>query len=967
MTILGQYTQYPILNTQYSSEIPYTPLMSDRTYNTLRILFFSLLVVWGLYTLIAYLAVPVHQSVLLSDAGRQAVAGACSGASILCAGWNALFPFIGQTFTWASPFLWYAIISLLFFGAMLVRVFMRDGEWKARFTLRPVWLIVLFLAAVWLHFTVIAQSSNGDMPYSRMYEPTSQVYPGADPEQMKVLQDSFYNLKERGCLELFSTSPNGAEVYDMKGLCMQGAFFTNVLPHALVVIVFLFELLVLGRFLLRLLGLKQQSPLLEVLFSAGVGACGFMFILWVVAVIAGAIEQPIYSTAFGWGLFLLVPGLLYRDALYWVRSAWDRQWQIDEKPYGAMIIVGWVLISLLALNFLNVVRPFPIGWDDLGRYLNMPRLLVSYGFFIPQLASYQWEYMTSLGFLLFGYDSIFAATASMMINWSAGVLAILTVYVFTRYFLGPKHGTLAALLYYALPVVGHFSFADMKVDNAVFAIGTLSILALFVALFPSAKQEEVEGEERVIDYRWLIVAGVLAGFAFSLKPTAIMTFLAMGTVLFGISVHWAAFLGTVSLSWALYTLEGRFNVSEIARRVYGDPSAISKPIVLGALLALGVGLTGYSAFLQPERFRRTSIRAGIIIATFFVTIAPWLLFNNLSFGNVIPRLVMTAPNRITPSLVLGKDEQPVDFGQPIHRLPAELQVDTSKCIGTSKTEELDRYWGYGSGWSHYFTLPWRLVMNIDSAGYYVTTYPALLLFPLLLLLPHFWTKKGRWLRWMALATLFMLVQWVFFANGIPWYGLGMFIGFVVALEAMVARAPDIPSLCAMWVLIILSLFTAFSQRFWQFDQQKNLFEYPLGKVSAEAMRERTIPYYDDIRESIEQRRMQMPDRPYVYRMGTFIPYFIPKNLEVLPLADHQLDVFKCLNQEKDAELTLKRLQALGFNAMIFDTNTATIERDTKGSLHQKVDAFVKFVNTPGLGLNVPIFDLNAGIAYILLP
>ncbi len=941
--------------------------MSDRTYNTLRILFFSLLVVWGLYTLIAYLAIPVHQSVLLSDAGRQAVAGACASGSVLCAGWNALFPFIGQAFSWASPFLWYGIISALFFGGMLVKVFMRDGDWKARFTLRPVWFIVLFLAAVWLHFTVIAQSTNGGMPYARIYEPTAQVYPGADPEQMKVLQDNFYALKDSGCLSLVSTAPNGAEIYDMKGVCMQAASFTNVLPHIVVVLVLLFELLVLGRFLLRLLGLKQQSPLLELLFSAGVGSCGLMLILWLVAVIAGAMQQPIYSMTFGWGLLLLIPGLLYKDALYWARSAWDRQWQIDDKPYGSMIIVGWLLVSLLALNFLNVVRPFPIGWDDLGRYLNMPRLLVSYGFFIPQLASYQWEYMTSLGFLLFGYDNVFAATASMMINWSAGLIAILTVYVFTRYFLGPKHGLLAALLYYALPVVGHFSFADMKVDNAVFTMGTLALFALFVALFPPAEEDQVEGEERVVDYRWLILAGLLAGFAFSLKPTSIMTFLAMGTVLFGISVHWSAFLGTLSLSWALYTLEGRFNVSEIARRVYGDPSAISKPMVLGALLALGVGLTGYSAFLQPDRFRRTCIRAGIILATFFVTIAPWLLSNNLGFGNVIPRLVMTAPNRLTPSFSIGTNDQAVDYGQPIRSLPAELQVDTSKCVGTSKSEELDRYWGYGSGWSHFLTLPWRTVMNIDSAGYYVTTYPALLLFPLLLLLPYFWTKKGRWLRWLTLATLFMLVQWVFFANGIPWYGLGMFIGLVVALEAMVARAPDIPSLSAMWVLITLSLLTASSQRLWQFDQQKNLFEYPIGKVSADAMRERTIPYYDDIRESIDSRREAMPDRPYVYRMGTFIPYFIPKNLEVLPVADHQLDMFSCLNQEKDARLTLRRLQALGFNSMIFDTNTATIERDERGSLHKKVDAFVDFVNTPGLGLDIPVFDLDAGIAYILLP
>jgi hypothetical protein len=258
-------------------------------------------------------------------------------------------------------------------------------------------------------------------------------------------------------------------------------------------------------------------------------------------------------------------------------------------------------------------------------------------------------------------------------------------------------------------------------------------------------------------------------------------------------------------------------------------------------------------------------------------------------------------------------------------------------------------------------------MNLDSAGYYVTSYPALLLFPLLLLLPFFWMKQGRWLRWLFIGTLFMLVQWMFFANGILWYGLGMFFGIVVGLEVLIFRAPDMVSKSAASVLVGLSLLTCFAQRFWQYDSQLNLFEYAIGKISYEAIRERTIPNYDDIREMIEARGAAMPDRPYVYRVGTFIPYFIPKNLEVFPLADHQLDFFNCLYQEKDPALTLKRLQALGFNAIIFDTNTATIEQDPNGSLHQKVQAFVDFVNTPGLGLQIPVNNPDNGVAFILLP
>jgi hypothetical protein len=946
--------------------------MTDRVYNILRILLFSCLVVFGGLTLLQYLASPVHQAVLLSDAARSAVAGTCPDGGTLCLGWNALTPFIIQTLSWAQPFLWFAVWSAIVFGILLVRTFLRDGQWRIRIEMRPVWLVTAFIGFLWLHFAVIGASGSGDTAFSRIFEPLPQVYTTADAEQLQTLQESFDGLKERGCLTQLGTTQNGAGVYEVSGICMQGSFFTRVLPHVLFIAVLLLEFLTLGRFLLRRLRLDTRHPLTEMIFSTGAGACALIALLWLVAIIGYQMNQPIYSSTLGWGILILLPALLWRDARYWIESLWRRQWTYDAEWYGALLPLAWLLLSLLALNFLNVVRPFPIGWDDLGRYLNMPRLLVSYGFFIPQLASFQWEYLTSLGFLLFGYDSYFGATASMMINWSAGLLAVLAVYVFGRTMLGRGGGVLAALLYYALPLVGHFSFADMKVDNAVFLTGSLALFALFMALFPVREDEEdtEETEDAAgspIDWRWLVVCGVMAGFAMAFKPTSIMTFFAIGTILYGVRVHWTAFIATISLTWALYTLEGRFNLADISQRVYGNPDALSRPVILGSLLVLGIGLAVYSAFIRPGAFKRTTAAAGVIIGTFFLTLAPWLVYNNIAYGNTVPGLLFTAPNELTPAIIAGKGEEPPASG-PYRMLPPELQVDLTKCTNTSKVEELDRYWGYGSGWSHYLTLPWRTVMNADSAGYYVTTYPLLLLFPFLLLLPYFWRKReGRWLRWLFAGTLFLLLQWIFFANGILWYGIGTFLGLVIGLEALTKRSPDIPSRSAMWVLVVLSLMVGFAHRFWQYSEQKNLFEYPLGKITADAMRERTIPYYDDIREAVEARRDAMPDRPYVYRMGTFIPYFIPRNLEIIPVADQQLDFFKCLNQEGDAALTLKRLQALGFNSMIFDTNTATIERDPNGSLHEKVQMFVDFVNTPGLGLGIPVNDTAAGIAFILLP
>ncbi|USN58515.1 MAG: hypothetical protein H6767_09875 [Candidatus Peribacteria bacterium] len=38
----------------------------------------------------------------------------------------------------------------------------------------------------------------------------------------------------------------------------------------------------------------------------------------------------------------------------------------------------FIIISfILSVNLINIVRPFPIGWDDLGAYMNIPHLLSS--------------------------------------------------------------------------------------------------------------------------------------------------------------------------------------------------------------------------------------------------------------------------------------------------------------------------------------------------------------------------------------------------------------------------------------------------------------------------------------------------------------------------------------------------------------------------------------------------------------
>jgi hypothetical protein len=921
---------------------------------------FALLLVWGGFAALMFYGVPMHGRVLLSQAGWNLVQEICGSDAFFCRGTFGILPTLFHTIGRAAPFVWYVGILLTIAGVYIARRMYRSGDWQLDLILRPWHVLATFVFMVWLLFTVLTSASypqeNRSISMRRLIEPHPSVYTSDNIEGLETLQENFDDLTERGCLRQIGMIRQDVGEYRLGIRCIQQSFFTIVIPQILFQLLLLLVFIAGGRRVLRLLRLRLADGFQEMVVSAGVGVCLTIALLWLLAVVG------LFTQSAGWLLLAVVLLVSYKDARYWLMRLFFDTFELRRSWWSFTLICGVLLLSYLALNFLTVMRPFPIGWDDLGSYLNRPRLLVSYGEFVSAMSTFQWEYLSALGYLLFGYDSIFGSTAAMTINWTAGLLATLAVMAFARRFIGGM-GVIAGLVYYTLPLVGHFSFADMKTDNAVFALQALAIFALFVGLFPVADDQEPSADRST--RRWLFLAGVLCAFAFGTKVTAIMTLFALGAITAGVLTHWSAFVAAVCVAMAIFASNGTLDVPGIAQRVGWNFLTTNGVVIFFGIIAAGSLVYG---FLRAKKAVLPAFLSLLILAGGFVAgIAPWLLNNNIRAGNIIPGMMVEAPDPLETRFYFdGKDRS----DDPRARsLPPELAIDPKHpaCVSTGREEELGRYWGTREGWGHYLTLPWRTVMNLDSIGYYVTTSPVVLLLPLLLLLPFFWSEKGRWLRWLFFGTAFLVVQWIFLANGVPWYGIAMFLGIAVGLEALFVRAPDKLNRGAVLVLLTVGFVSCFGMRFWQFEQQKNLLEYPMGKASAAVMRERTIPYYDDIIDVLLKRRQDLPDRPYLYRVGTFIPYFIPRNSEVIGIVDHQLDEFSCLHQEQDDALTLKRLQALGFSSIIFDTNAATIEADADGPLHKKVQDFADFANNSALGLDIVVFDLEAGVAFLLIP
>ncbi len=962
--------------------------MDARTIRNMSIALFVLLIIWGLYTYLYYLGVPVHGLIYLDSESAQAVAETCgtqtNAPTFVCRGVQLFFPFLGGFFTMVGPLVPYVLLSLLVYGAVLLVQGFRTGRFALPFTARPLHLIGLFIFSVWLIATTLSFGSTGSgenaQPFTRFYEPTRAIYPSIGEQALNELQANYRELLDGGCLREFMmagpdgkpapvTTQSGAKVYTLSGFCMQASLFTRVGAQFALILLLMLNFLAAGRFLLRAMKYRHPSPLLELVFSLGIGSLFWVALLWLVSIL-GLLKSAILLP-----LFFGFPLIAFPQSWYWIKSSWHTKLHMDDEHHHLWTLLVWLLVSYLALNFLNVVRPFPIGWDDLGSYLNRPRLLASYGMYVPIFSTFQWEYLSAMAYGMFGLESIVGSTFAMIINWSAGLVTVLATYAFARIFLGRRAGVLAAMLYYFLPMTGHFSFADMKIDNASYFTSALAILAVFVYLFGTPGLSREHSTERG-NKTLLFIAGLLISFSFAIKPTAVLALLMIGSVLTGAYFGRFGFLAATFAGFALLSKFAPFNVYEIAKKVGYvlpfQPNSVQL-VSMFTLLALGAALFAWSLRQKVSLLKEFGWSVGFFGLGFVVAAAPWMAHNAFSNGAINVGSILGHENNLAPYITyLQQEDVPEELPvseDKIRYLPADLKLDPehAACKTSARAEELDRYWGFREGWSHYLTLPWRATMNLDSAGYYVTLIPTLMLFPLLLLLPYFWTKEGRWLRYLFAGTMVFLMQWAFTANGIMWYGIAMFFGLAIGLEALYKKAPDKMSRTVMMICIIAGLLIAGINRMWQFDIQRNLFEYPLGKVTASAIREITIPDYDNIRDSVVERHETVPNRPYTYRMGTFIPYFIPKNIEILPLADNQVQFFNCVNQERDHALTTRRLKALGFNSIIFDTNTATIEQDPNGPLHQKVQAFLNYANDPVSGLQLQVNNPTNGIVYIVIP
>lgn len=552
--------------------------------------------------------------------------------------------------------------------------------------------------------------------------------------------------------------------------------FFQILGFLVFPILLVFIFLSFGKFLLQKISwFQEETKIFQFLVSLWVGFFVFVTVLtlfWLVwwyniYVVFGLIVGMIWLS---YKEFLSVlKGCVSYEIKILDHTWWDEQSGIFSKinPYLLSSEFLFIVITfLISVNFINIVRPMPIGWDDLWVYMNYPNLMAGAGSLLNLWGMYAWQVFTGIGYMFF------SSTQAFFLNNVGGILAFLVIVLSFSDLLKSSKKTflniplLAGTIFLAMPMIIFQLAKDMKLDPGLFFVSGLSLYMTYYLFLKylwykseknignvtlttekNTENETLEvsyvkqtkhgftsyftsfthiGEEVFSNKKNLIYIGIiwiLAGFAFSIKFTSLLLISALIGIFFYAKLWVAWFLWYISFYIALFTglwLWEMMNVvfSKNDMLIYGG-MFVSFVLFFYSLNKYGV-----------KAIQKLWVLLSIFLVWVFLWVSPWVGKNIVSTGSLsISSILNGKSDNFVPDYLQIYSPEELDI---IKLSQSQTSMTES---GTSSNEDLGRYFWYEKWVNNYLKLPYNLTMQTNQRGEYTDiTFIYLALIPLILFL-----------------------------------------------------------------------------------------------------------------------------------------------------------------------------------------------------------------------------------------
>lgn len=424
-----------------------------------------------------------------------------------------------------------------------------------------------------------------------------------------------------------------------------------------------------------------------------------------------------------------------------------------------------IVIGIIGSNCISIFRPFPIGWDDLGVYMNFPKMLAAVGWNIAFGQVYPWQLYTGIGFLFH------SQTLAFFLNSFSAVTGFFVTYLGIKALL-PQHKKtffniplLAGAIFLSLPMIVFQVAKDMKLDVGLYTISfvTIPLICFFFFSHFELKQKQ--------KYSLLFIIGLWVGLAFSIKLTSLLLISALMWVLAYGFLWYFWFLGYIFFYISVFSFLWLWSIMNVV-----FPSSGIIPLIVSVLSfimwCLCLGFQFFSSRYSFSEIQKICISFWVFLWGIILMFSPWVVKNISEVPKweslQIHHILWGYAKFFQPEYTLIYDEQILWEKQK------SLQVDAIDNSGNVNNEDFGRYFWYEWGINNYLKLPWNLSMQVNQAGEYTDiSYIFLALIPLcFLFLPY---RKNLLQNSILGITFFSLVYFLPFSPGIYISNLFSFI------------------------------------------------------------------------------------------------------------------------------------------------------------------------------------------------
>ncbi|MCH2082161.1 MAG: hypothetical protein MK226_07195 [Saprospiraceae bacterium] len=449
--------------------------------------------------------------------------------------------------------------------------------------------------------------------------------------------------------------------------------------------------------------------------------------------------------------------LRYKYFVVFFYDAFIRKISTNSLNYSSFIAFG-LLVIFIAVSILGGIKAFPVGFDGAGLYMNKANLISQYAGLPAGGQAFNWSVIMSMGTVLFKSEVV-----SILLSHLVGLLCLVAVYSIARLYISVSASLWAALLFYSIPAVRFHIVFDEKVDLGFLFI-SLSSLLILLAYFKKRNKESQPlanlniGRFRVsTDHILYLIIGLLTGFAFGIKYTALFNGISILCLLvYRKSGIYAAF-GTLLLSLAALFLTGIYNFANLQ---LGEVT----PILIGGLFMIaGLGLLFLIYRKKVSELYLVISFTSIFVIAAALPFIPWAIKNGMENKSwSISSLTEGKLNELE-AWVPFKYRRPFKGGRKKNNYP-QNQPKITKAKASqlkAKREEIQRYLGYEKGLPLYFSVPFDATTNINLPGkiYVDLGFIWLLLLPLLFFSVHSRRLGKNLLLQLLLFFFFLLFIW----------------------------------------------------------------------------------------------------------------------------------------------------------------------------------------------------------------